>query len=112
MIVLERTSSSLLDPVRKTHRQIKETYDSPCVHEQLKKDGHEVGRRRIERIMRENGIQACSTKLKSDRYHRRIFSTDDQLRSAIREYLDFHNTRRLHSSLGYQTPVEFEPQCS
>jgi transposase InsO family protein len=107
-----RTDIQLLDPVRKTHRQSKETYGSPRVHEQLKKDGHEVGRRRIERIMRENGIQACSTKLKSDRYHRRIFSTDKPLRSAIREYLDFYNTRRLHSSLGYRTPVEFEAQCS
>ncbi len=74
-----RTDIQLLDPVRKTHRQSKETYGSPRVREQLKKDGHEVGRRRIERIMRENGIQACSTKLKSDRYHRRIFSTDKPL---------------------------------
>ena len=27
---------------------------------------------------------------------------------AIGEYLDFHNRRRLHSSLGYRGPMQFE----
>lgn len=32
-------------------------------------------------------------------------------RSALRSYGDFYNRYRLHSSLGYRSPAEFEAQC-
>jgi putative transposase len=43
----------------------------------------------------------------------RAFSTRSEARSAIFEYLEaFYNRERLHSSLGYQTPEEYEQKRS
>ena len=53
----------LLEGIREAHAQSQETYGSPRVHEALQRGGELVERRRIERLMRENGIQACSARL-------------------------------------------------
>ena len=53
----------LLEGICEAHVQSRETYGSPRVHEALQRGGELVGRRRIERLMRENGIQACSARL-------------------------------------------------
>lgn len=233
----------LLEQIQQVHAQSRQTYGSPRVHEALQRRGEVVGKRRVERIMRENGIQGCSTRLyrkmpglaryyteigsrahekpvtasdqlwvaditylkvagqwrylatvmdrhsrrllgwalsahkggavvsralgaalrarrpsagtifhsdrgteflayalrrqiqragllqsvnrprrmtdnahmeswnksmKSDMYHRSAFQTDAQLRSALQSYITFYNHYRLHSALGYRSPVEFE----
>ena len=50
--------------------------------------------------------------LKSDLYHRMQFDSDKRLRDELRSYIDFYNRVRLHSALGYRSPMEFEKTCS
>lgn len=40
------------------------------------------------------------------------FLTDRALRTALDDYLRYYNTRRLHSALGYQSPVAFERRAA
>lgn len=47
--------------------------------------------------------------LKVELVHRRKFLTRAEAAAAIFEYIEvWYNRRRLHSGLGYQTPVEYE----
>jgi putative transposase len=58
-----RRDAQLLDKVRSEHAASRETYGSPRVHAAVCRNGERVGRRRIERLMRENGIQGRSAEL-------------------------------------------------
>lgn len=47
----------LLGKIQQTHAVSRETYGSPRVHAALRREGEPVGKRRVERIMRQNGIR-------------------------------------------------------
>jgi len=75
-------------------------------------------------LARSGGIQSLSRKgqcwdnavgeswfatLKEELIHRQSWATKSQVRRAVFEFVEvFHNRQRLHSSLNYMTPVEYE----
>jgi transposase InsO family protein len=44
------------------HRENREVYGSPRIHDELKKCGFNVGRKRVARLMQENGVTATQPK--------------------------------------------------
>lgn len=62
---------AILEKIQRAYKKSHSTYGSPRIHHALKREGEAVGRRRVERLMRENGIKACSATL-----YRRTPGTD------------------------------------
>ncbi len=46
--------------------------------------------------------------LKAELTHGRVFASVAALRAALRRYLRYYNHARLHSALGYRSPVDYE----
>jgi len=54
-------------------------------------------------------MEAFWSTLKNELVHRRRFATRAQARTAIFDYIEaFYNRTRRHSSLGYQSPLDYE----
>lgn len=62
------------------------------------------------RRMNDNAhMESFFANFKSEKIHGRPeFTCENALRGMITEYIGFYNNRRLHSSIGYITPDEFE----
>jgi len=58
-------------------------------------------------------IESFWSSLKHELIYRQRFGTRAEARSAIFDYIEsFYNRSRLHSSLGYQSPLDFEAQLN
>ena len=56
-------------------------------------------------------IESFFHSMKSEIYHGVRFEEDATIREALRSYVPFYNTDRLHSSLQYVSPATFEQQA-
>jgi putative transposase len=54
-----REDSALTENIREIHQRSRGTYGSPRVHAELRALGTRCGRKRVERLMREAGLQGC-----------------------------------------------------
>lgn len=58
-------------------------------------------------------IESFWSSLKHELIYRQRFATKADARRAIFDYIEtFYNRRRLHSSIGYQSPLDFEAQLN
>jgi putative transposase len=46
--------------------------------------------------------------LKSEWLDRFAFKTKDEAKSAVWDYISYYNVDRIHSTLGYVSPAQFE----
>jgi putative transposase len=54
-------------------------------------------------------MESFFSTLKGECVDRHDFATRDEARACIFEYLEvFYNRQRLHSALGYRSPIAFE----
>jgi len=56
-------------------------------------------------------IESFFHSMKSEIYHGHRYQSDDEIRAALKSYLPFYNSDRLHSSLDYVSPATFERQA-
>lgn len=50
--------------------------------------------------------------MKAELVHQQSFATDIEAVARLVEYMEFYNRERLHSGLGYQTPISYERLCA
>lgn len=57
-------------------------------------------------------VESFFHSLKAEVVHGAQFATETALRRALRCYVRYYNHRRLHSALGYRSPVAYESQAA
>jgi transposase InsO family protein len=58
----ELANRLLVEEIRRVHRQKKGRYGSPRVTQQLRREGQRCNHKRVERLMRQQGLRGCSSR--------------------------------------------------
>jgi transposase InsO family protein len=57
-------------------------------------------------------IESFFHSLKTELTRGVVFPTEEALRHALRRYIRYYNATRMHSALGYLSPIAFECQAA
>jgi transposase InsO family protein len=61
------------------------------------------------KVMNDNAeMESFFHQFKAERFHKNEYATEKELRAMIVEYIGFYNQKRIHSSLGYLSPNDYE----
>ena len=67
---------------------------------------------RLRRMDDNAHMESWNHTLKSEMALRKTFRSDSMMRHAVTDFIHFYNQTRLHSSLGYRSPMAFEAACT
>jgi transposase InsO family protein len=87
--------------------------------------GSQYAGRAFQQLLRDNGmvcsmsrradcwdnavVESFNSTIKTELIHRTKWETREEARAAVYKYIEtWYNSKRLHSTLGYRTPIEFE----
>ena len=56
-------------------------------------------------------VESFFHSLKSDTIHGVTFTTAEELGRLLRSYIPYYNRVRLHSALGYRSPIDYEARA-
>ena len=118
----EKEDTDLKELIDKIHT-VFPYYGYRFLREELKRRGHDVNTKRIRRLQRKFGLfpvrydnAAMESFMKTLKYNEIYLKNYDTLRDVLRHLPYFieevYNKKRLHSSLGYLTPLEFEARMN
>jgi putative transposase len=88
-------------------------YASDAYQERLNKTGIQISMSRKGNCWDNAYAESFFATLKKELVYRRRFRSKEEARKAIFEYIEvWYNRKRLHSSIGYKTPTQFEEELA
>lgn len=113
----ELTKSALEKAIK--HRDIKRglifhtdrgsEYGAYLIQDALKVAGIKSSMNRPKYVTDNANMESFFQSMKTECIHEVSFKTESELRMALCEYLDnYYNSKRIHSSIGYTSPIKYE----
>lgn len=101
-------TNRLLQPGLYFHSDRGSEYVAHKYRQWMKKKGIIQSMNRLASMNDNAEMESFFHHFKAERLHGNEYLTEKELRATIIEYVRFHNEKRIHSSLDYLTPVQYE----